>query len=156
MQLVAAAAAFMSERRTISPGVVTRAIQELIRGKILAGHIPSPKHLVLQPLQSLGLLDTDADEATGRLLLLRLAYHTSLEKPWVQWARLKTDETLLKLRPEASWNRVRDQLRDANVLVQNEKKLWSFRFPIVGEALRVGWEREFETQRARIESEVAA
>ena len=60
--------------------------------------------------------------------------------------------SLLALQPAATWVRLRNELHKADLIRTNEQNLWSFRFPILAEALRTGWELEFDTLRIQVES----
>ena len=62
------------------------------------------------------------------------------------------DDSLLALQPAATWIRLRNEIYEANLIRTNEQNLWSFRFPILAEALRTGWELEFDTLRTQVES----
>jgi len=116
----------------------------MLRGRALEGFIPEARNLVLQPLQALSLLSSERDEHLARLLLIRLAQRTTLESRWLRWSELIQDAELLALAPEATWNRLQAALHDAKVLVRNERLLWSLSFPIVGEALRIDGDLEFD------------
>jgi hypothetical protein len=136
MRLVGCAASFISGRKRVSVTTVREATKRLLLRNILQGETSDPVTLVRGPLQALKLLKTDADQDLGLLLLLHLAVHTSLERPWAQWAVVVQNEDLLALRTEVVWTRTRDDLRDAGILMSNEKRMWTFRFPILAEALR--------------------
>ncbi|MGH8070785.1 MAG: AAA family ATPase [Candidatus Entotheonellia bacterium] len=152
MRLVGCAASHLSQRRRVSKGIVVQAVQGLLHNEVLQGDLPDPKNLVKQPLQALKLMESDLDESLGRLLLLQLARHTSLERPGIRWAVISNDDSLLTLQPTATWARLRDKLREADLIYPNERNLWTFRFPILAEALRIGWEFEFDKLRMQVES----
>jgi AAA+ ATPase superfamily predicted ATPase len=152
MRLVGCAASHLSQRRRVSIGTVVQAVQELLHNEVLQGDLPDPKNLVKQPLQALKLMESDLDESLGRLLLLQLAHHTSLERPAIRWTVIANDDSLLTLQPAAKWAHLRDKLREAELIYPNERNLWTFRFPILGEALRIDWEFEFDRLRRQVES----
>jgi len=94
----------------------------------------------------------EMDEIFAKLLLLQLARYTTLERPWAMWASFAYDERLLSLRPIETWTRLRDELRRTNLITINEQQLWAFRYPILGERLRIGLDIEFE----RLQTEASA
>jgi len=106
---------------------------------------------VMQPLQALKLLET-MDQILAEILLRQFARYTTLERPQVNWATVVHDDRLLNLRPEETWVRVRQELWDANLLNMDDRKQWTFRFPILGERLRLDLDMEFE----RLQTEAVA
>jgi hypothetical protein len=152
MRLIGCVTSYISSRQRISIGTVMEATRKFLDNNVLQGDLPGPMHLVLQPLQALRLMETPIDETLGRLLLLQLARHTSLERPWAQWAVISQDEHLLSLRSSSVWMSIRNSLRDAGLLSVDQKFLWSVRLPILGEALRKNWEVEYPRLFSEIEA----
>lgn len=153
MRLVGCAASHLSNHRRVSIGTIHEAVDKLLRGQVLKGTFPDPLNLVKQPLSALKLMESETEERLCRLLLLQLARPISLERPWIRWAVISQDEKLEALRPAATWSRLRDRLyEEARLLTRNEKQLWSFSYPILAAALRVGWEHEFETLYMQLRS----
>lgn len=153
MRLVGCAASHLSNHRRVSIGTIHEAVDKLLRGQVLKGTFPDPLNLVKQPLSALKLMESETEERLCRLLLLQLARPISLERPWARWAVISQDEKLEALRPAATWSRLRDRLyEEARLLTRNEKQLWSFSYPILAAALRVGWEHEFETLYMQLRS----
>lgn len=151
MRLVACAAAHLSRRQRVTRGTVNEAVHRLLRNVVLQGHLPDVPTLVMQPLQAVRLLET-TDQLLAELLLRQFARHTTLERPWVNWATVVQDDRLLNLRPKETWTRLRQELWDANLLVMDDRKQWAFRFPILGERLRIDLEPECD----RLQTEALA
>jgi hypothetical protein len=142
MRLVACAAAALAHRRNISHGDVVDAVQKLLRNEVLQGFLPDTANLVIQPLQALRILEAN-ERVLSEILLRQIARHTTLEHPGVLWGTIVHDERLLNLRPAETWNKIRDCLRDANLILQDGRQ-WFFRYPILGERLRLALEVEIE------------
>jgi len=147
MRLVACAAVWISRRRRISRGTVIESISLLLRNQVLQGYLPDVANVVTQPMQVIGLL-TPLDQALAHLLLLVMARHTTLERPAANWGPISTDDRLLGIRGEDTWLRIREELVNASLIVPDEHRRWAFRYPILGERLRINLESEFEHQRA--------
>lgn len=143
MRLLACGAAWLNQRQRVTRGTVIETVGKLLRNEILPGYLPDMPNLALQPLQMLRLME-EMDEIFAKLLLLQLARHTTLERPWAMWASFAYDERLLSLRPIETWTRLRDELRGTNLIVMNDQKLWAFQYPILGERLRIDLDIEFE------------
>lgn len=143
MKLVACASARSSTRQRVSQGTVLTAIQSLLKNEIFPGYLPDVQSLVMQPLQVLHLLPL-ADKTLCELLLYQVARHSTLERPLVHWSNILRDDRLLNLCPADKWVRLREKLRDLNLLVANETNQWSFTFPILAERLRMTLEIDFE------------
>jgi hypothetical protein len=151
MRLVACAAASLSRRQRVTRGTVIEAVHGLLHNVVLQGYLPDVPSLVMQPLQALKLLET-MDQILAEILLRQFARYTTLERPQVNWATVVHDDRLLNLRPEETWVRVRQELWDANLLNMDDRKQWTFRFPILGERLRLDLDMEFE----RLQTEAVA
>ena len=136
MRLVACGSASLSRRRSVSRGTVIETVHKLLRNEVLPGYLPDPPNLVIQPLQVLRLLDP-VDQTLAEIVLRQLARHTGLERPWATWATVVHDDRLLALKPSETWLRIRDELHRAQLIVPNESRQWGFRYPILGERLRV-------------------
>ena len=151
MRLLACAAAWLNQRQRVTRGTVIETVGKLLRNEVLPGYLPDMPYLALQQLQVLRVM-VEMDEIFAKLLLLQLARYTTLERPWAMWASFAYDERLLSLRPIETWTRLRDELRRTNLITINEQQLWAFRYPILGERLRIGLDIEFE----RLQTEAAA
>jgi len=154
LRLIGCVCSYITTRKRISSGTVMEATRKFLAEEVLQGNLPGSMHLVLQPLQALKLMETQLDEDLGRLMLLKLARNTSLERPLTQWATLSMDDELLALRPESVWKKVRNSLMDAGLLVVDDRYLWSFRFPIVSEALRRNYDVEFNRLYSEVEANI--
>jgi hypothetical protein len=149
MRLVACAAASLSRRQRVTRGTVIEAVCGLLSNMVLQGYLPDVPSLVMQPLQALRLLETK-DQIAAEILLRQFARHTTLERPTVSWAIVVNDDRLLNLQPKETWTRVRQELWDANIMYMDDRKQWAFRFPILGERLRIDLDLEFD--RLQIEA----
>ncbi|MGD0075659.1 MAG: ATP-binding protein [Candidatus Binataceae bacterium] len=147
MRLVACAAAYLTRRRNVSRGTVVNAVTRLLRNEVLQGDLPDVPQLVRQPLQVIASLEP-IDRVSANLLLLQLARHTTLERPLATWSTVV--DRLLALRSHDAWLKVRHQLKDAALIVADDRGLWGLRYPILGERLRVNLEVEFERENAQL------
>ena len=154
LRLIGCVCSYITTRKRISSGTVMEATRKFISEEVLRGNLPGSMHLILQPLQALRLMETQLDEDLGRLMLLKLARNTSLERPQTQWATISMDDELLGLRPESVWKKIRNSLMDAGLLIVDDRYLWSFRFPIIAEALRRNYDLEFGRLYSEIESNI--
>ncbi len=152
MRQIGCACALLTKRRHVTEGTVMTSVKALLRGEILAGDIPDFPNTVTQPLQSLKLMESRSDELVGRLALCQLARHVRLERPQVPWITVSGDDQLLAVRPAGTWNRIRDKLKDADLIYPNKKRLWAFRFPIIAEAMRMEADYQVEKLIADLES----
>jgi hypothetical protein len=151
LRLVACGAAWLTRKRHVSRGDVIESVHKLLRNDVLQGFLPDPPNLVVQPLQALRILDRK-DQILSEILLRQIARHTTIESSGVLWGTIAHDDRLLNLRPVETWTTIRDYLREANLLFQDERRQWVFRYPILGERLRVDLEIEME----RLQAEAAS
>ena len=153
MRTIAMASALTAKSTFVTEGTALTAAQDLIGGRVLTGYIPEFRNLVLQPLQSLAILEEGLDATLARLLLLRTAVHTSLDGPDVVWGSLMQDDKLLTFGIAAKWIRLRDQLMVARLLKDGGSARWTFRFPVLAEALRQRADYEQERLVSQLEAE---
>ncbi len=145
MKLLGCAIAAQSTHKRVSLGLVRKALTMLLRNEVLPGMMADLKRAVKAPLQALRLMDSEMDQKLARLLLIYLAGETSLESPNVRWARVSENSKLASLCHEAKWIEIRKGLVEAKLLLHDsDRNLWRFRYPVIAEALRTDWKREFE------------
>jgi len=151
MRMIGCAATHLSRRRRISIGSVHKAVAALLENRVLPGDLIDPPNLVKEPQQALKLMESDEDEILGRLLLLQMARVTSLERQWTSWHEVVGDDTMRMLRPQSTWTRLREALKRGQLIRSDARRRWSFRFPILGEALRKGMPDDFDAQLALLD-----
>ena len=78
MRTLACAAANLTKRNRISPGLVNDAVRKLLKNEVLHGYIPDPGNTIRQPLQALSLMTNRLDEERANLILLVVAARTTL------------------------------------------------------------------------------
>jgi hypothetical protein len=155
IRLVACAAATVSRRRVVSRGTVREAVSALLRNDVLEGRISNFSNMVRQPLQVLRLLSPE-DAVLAELLLVEFASITTMERPGVTWVEVRSVDRLRALRSEEVWTRIRDELVTAGLVLVNERRQWSIRYPVLAEQLRTHAEIELDRLEGAVRSMQAA
>lgn len=134
LRLMGLTCAGLSTRERVSVGMVRKALVQLIQdgGAQLKISLPDINQLALQPTSSLLILH-EKNRVCCEILLYIISLSTTLEQPLVNWKTL--EEGLKIFSSTVDWHAQRDLLLEAQ-LIEESKKLWGIRFPLMAEAMR--------------------